>query len=308
MVTWVQALTKARKNVFNRISRILSRSGSLDDVSLEELEERMLQADLHVGLVTEMIDRLEKSYQGLEVSRKQMLREMLVKALPEPAHVEWRHENAKPWTVLIVGVNGSGKTTTCAKLANLAMQQDCRVVLGATDTFRAAGSDQLRLWAERIGCPAITGKMGADAAAVAYDTLDSAISRESDVAVIDTAGRMHTRKPLMDELKKLDRALAKRIPEAPHEVWIVLDASIGQNALSQARFFHQVVPLTGVIVSKLDGSSKAGFLFSVSRELNVPILYAGLGEDENDLVPFDPAAFVDALLGDKDATEEQHDA
>ena len=198
--------------------------------------------------------------------------------------------------MLVVGVNGSGKTTTSAKLAHLFKTKGQRALLAAADTFRAAGSDQLVLWANRLGCDVVSGKTGSDAASVAFDAVKAAEARGVDIVLIDTAGRMHTKKPLMLELEKIQRSLGKAIKGAPHETWIILDASLGQNAVAQARFFHEMVPLTGVVVTKLDGSSRAGFLFSVYQELQVPVYFAGLGEGENDLAVFSPESFVDALL------------
>ena len=229
-------------------------------------------------------------------SPRELLRQRLLDALPPGEPTKWQ-SGGGPHSVLIVGVNGSGKTTSAAKLARCLLREGKSPLLGVADTFRAAGADQLKLWAERVGCPSVVGETGADAAAVAFDALESAWSRGADVLIVDTAGRMHTRKPLMDELQKVHRTLGKRQPGAPHDVWIVLDATIGQNALVQARQFHQTIPLTGVIIAKLDGSAKAGFLFGVARELDVPVLYAGLGEQMDDLVPFDPESFVDAILG-----------
>ena len=203
----------------------------------------------------------------------------------------WRGSRApcrQPWS--------SGKTTTAAKLAYQARLAGRKPLLGAADTWRAAGSRQLGIWAERIGCESVIGATGADAAAVAYDALDAAVARGCDLVLLDTAGRMHTREPLMRELQKVRAAMDKRLPGAPHHTWIVLDAMLGQNAVVQARQFHDLTPLTGVVATKLDGSSKGGFLFAVRQELDLPILFAGLGEGENDLAPFDPAGYVDALL------------
>jgi fused signal recognition particle receptor len=206
---------------------------------------------------------------------------------------------------MVAGVNGAGKTTTCAKLAHRVQAAGLKPLLAAADTFRAAGADQLKLWAQRLDVDVVAGVQGADAAAVAYDGLDAAMARGSDVLILDTAGRMHTKAPLIEELRKTCRALAKCMPDAPHERWLVLDASMGQNALVQARVFHEAIDLTGVIVAKLDGSSKAGFLFAVQRELGVPILFAGLGEGQDDLIPFDPEAYVEALLDLEPAGEGQ---
>ena len=196
----------------------------------------------------------------------------------------------------MVGVNGSGKTTTCAKLAHTAIQQGRQPLLAATDTFRAAGADQLKLWAKDVGCDVVAGAPGADAAAVAYDALDAAVARGRDLVIVDTAGRMHTKEPLMKELQKVRGAMAKRVSGAPHETWIVLDATLGQNAVMQAKVFHEAVALTGVIISKLDGSSKAGFVFSINREMGIPIRFVGLGEKMDELVPFEPEKFVGALM------------
>lgn len=305
MVSWLKALSRTRNQIASALSRVLGFKGDLDEMSLEDLEETMLEADVPVRLASELIEALEDLPRGTDGSRREALREHLLSALGNPAEPYTWDGNAKPHTLLIVGVNGSGKTTTAAKLARLCLKDGRKVLLGAADTFRAAGSDQLRIWSERVGCDVVTGQMGADSAAVAFDAMEAALARESDVLIVDTAGRMHTKKPLMLELEKIRRALGKRVEGAPHETWIVLDASIGQNALSQARLFHEICPLSGVIVSKLDGSSKAGFLFAVARELGVPVRYAGLGEGADDLVPFDAPSFVDALLGMEASETEQ---
>ena len=176
------------------------------------------------------------------------------------------------------------------------LQAGRKPLLGAADTFRAAGAHQLKLWADRIGCEAVIGATGGDSAAVAYDAVDAALARRCEIAIVDTAGRMHTKEPLMRELQKVRVAMDKRLPGAPHHTWVVLDAMLGQNAVVQARQFHEMTPLTGVIATKLDGSSKGGFLFAIRQELNLPIVYAGLGEGMDDLAAFDSAAFVDALL------------
>jgi len=208
----------------------------------------------------------------------------------------WKKAEEYPTVILVVGVNGSGKTTTCAKLARLAEKSGLEPILGAADTFRAAGADQLKWWGNELGYDVVAGATGADTAAVAYDAVDAAIARKKDVLIVDTAGRMHTREPLMRELEKVRNAMAKRLPGAPHETWIVLDAMIGQNALAQAKVFHDAAPLTGAVLAKLDGSAKAGFVFSVNQEMEVPIRFAGLGEGKDDLAVFQPDEFVSALL------------
>ncbi|HMO49725.1 MAG TPA: signal recognition particle-docking protein FtsY [Kiritimatiellia bacterium] len=296
MNRWFRALGRTRQQFAASLGRLLGRTAALDAETLEELEARLLQADLPVRLTQEIVESLReqgvaRGEDGIVAVRRRLL-EVLGAAEPSVFTGE-----IKPLVVLMIGINGSGKTTSSAKLAARIKQGGLTPMLGAADTFRAAGSSQLKVWADRIGCEAITGAMGADAAAVAYDTLDAALARGSDVVIVDTAGRMHTKTPLMEELEKTVRSVAKRLPGAPHHAWIVLDASMGQNAINQARSFHLRVPLTGAIISKLDGSSKAGFVFSIRQELGIPIRYVGLGEGQDDLAPFDPEAFVDALLG-----------
>lgn len=291
-----RALSRTREQFAVALGRLAGRTASVDKATLEDLEERLLLADLPVQLSHELVDALR--VQGVRKGEDAVkaIKDRLLAVLGESAPFDTAAEPV-PQVILVVGINGSGKTTSAAKLAALVRRRGQRVLLGAADTFRAAGSSQLKLWADRIGCDVVGGAMGSDAAAVAFDAMDSALARKTDVVIIDTAGRMHTKMPLMDELDKVVRAVGKRLPGAPHHVWIVLDASMGQNAISQARRFHERVPLSGVIVSKLDGSSKAGFVFSVRRELGVPVRFIGVGEGQDDLAPFDPSAFVDALLG-----------
>lgn len=300
MVTWGGALKKTRNAFSGVLSRVLSpRLTAPDEEDIEELEEALLRADVAPRLVMDILKDIEKAYRGLTTSRREVVQHMLRNRLADPGP-DPLQDGEHPCTVLlVVGVNGSGKTTTCAKLAHRLQEQGRKPLLGAADTFRAAGSDQLKLWADRVGCECVGGATGADAAAVAYDALQAAQARSCDTLIIDTAGRMHTKEPLMKELLKVRASLGKCLAGAPHQTWMVLDASLGRNAIQQAKAFHAVTPLTGLIVSKLDGSSKAGFLFSVQDELGVPVRYAGLGEGAEDLVPFDPDAFVSAALGDE---------
>lgn len=292
MVAWGTALSKTR----SIIKQVFSPSaGDVDELNIEDLEEILLRSDVPARLTMEIVDELESAPR--KVSRKDLLRDLLLSELGAAQAFEWPSEK-NPFVLLLLGVNGSGKTTTAAKLAKLSMGQGCKPMLCGSDTFRAAGSSQLRLWSETVGCDFVGGEMGADAAGVAYNAIDTAIAKGCDPVIVDSAGRMHTKTPLMDELPKMCRSMDKRHAAAPHEVWMVLDASIGQNAIIQAQQFNKVVPITGIIITKLDGSSKAGFLFSVRKELNVPIFFAGLGEGEDDLVPFSPEEFVDALFGD----------
>ncbi len=253
-----------------------------------------MTADVPLRLVQTITRELAQASTRREPVRDTFRRVLLNAIGPAPA-LDWA-TLPTPTVILLVGINGSGKTTTAAKLAHQARQAGRKPLLGAADTWRAAGSRQLGIWAERIGCESVIGATGGDAAAVAYDALDAAVARGCDLVLLDTAGRMHTREPLMRELQKVRAAMDKRLPGAPHHTWIVLDAMLGQNAVVQARQFHDITPLTGVIATKLDGSSKGGFLFAVRQELDLPILFAGLGEGENDLAPFDPAGYVEALL------------
>lgn len=301
MASWLDALSRTRKSISGALGKIFRATGRVDAETLEDLEATLLQADLPARLVGEIIPQLEKAAKEHKITPREALRHHLIRALGSPKPFSWG-ASEKPFTVLVVGINGSGKTTTSAKLAHLAGRAGLKALLGATDTFRAAGSHQLKIWADMVGCDVVAGATGADAAAVAFDALDAAVARKSDVLIVDTAGRMHTKQPLMDELQKVRRAMAKKLPGAPHETWIVLDASMGQNAIAQARVFHDAVPLTGVVISKLDGSAKAGFIFAITKDLEAPIRFVGLGEGKEDLAPFDPAAFVDGLLG-TDATE-----
>jgi fused signal recognition particle receptor len=204
--------------------------------------------------------------------------------------------NQKPTIILIVGVNGSGKTTTIAKLGKRFSDQGMQVILGAADTFRAAGVDQLEVWAERLNIPIISGQLGGDAGAVAYDTVQAAIARKCEIAIIDTAGRLHTRFNLMEELKKVYRVVGKALPEAPHAVWLVMDATTGQNALQQAQAFKEAVNISGVILAKLDSSARGGMALAIQKELGLPILFAGLGEQPEDLEPFDADMFIRGIL------------
>ncbi|NLX24485.1 MAG: signal recognition particle-docking protein FtsY [Lentisphaerae bacterium] len=292
MAGWFGALTKTR-NVFGKVFTRGKKDGRILDP--DEMEELLLRSDVPARLVMEMVDELDSPFR--RGTREEVLRKRLAEALGETRLFEWT-ANAEPHVIMLLGVNGSGKTTTAAKLAKKALGQGCKPMLCGSDTFRAAGSSQLKLWSERVGCDFVGGAMGHDAAGVAFNAVDAALEKRCDFVFVDTAGRMHTKTPLMDELPKMCRAMKKRLPGAPHDVWMVLDASLGQNAIIQAKQFNEVVPLTGIVVTKLDGSSKAGFLFSVKHELNVPILFAGLGEGEDDLVPFNADEFIDALFGD----------
>lgn len=295
---WKDGLAKTSKSTFGQIAALFGAS-EVTDETFEDLEALMIQADLGIETSEEILAALWERERSEGIVRAAELRaafrEELRKRLVEPPPVEFP---AQPTVILIVGVNGSGKTTSIAKLGKRYKDEGKRVLLGAADTYRAAAVDQLEIWAQRLDLPVIAGQMGGDAGAVAYDTVQSAINRHFDVVLIDTAGRLHTRYNLMEELKKVHRVVAKAMSGAPHEVWLVMDATTGQNALQQARAFKQAVDVTGVILAKLDSSARGGMAFAIQHELQLPILYAGLGEKPDDLQPFDPDLFVQGILGE----------
>jgi len=296
---WKQGLARTSKATFGQIATILGATEINEEV-WDDLEALLIQADLGVATTSSILDSLEKYVEknGLTKAHelKVALRDELLARLDAPPAISF---TAQPSIILIVGVNGSGKTTTIAKLGQYFHSQGKRVVLGAADTFRAAAIDQLQVWAGRLDLPIIIGQLGGDSAAVAYDTVQAAIARSADIAIIDTAGRLHTRFNLMEELKKVHRVIGKALPGAPHAVWLVMDATTGQNALQQAIAFKSAVQITGVILAKLDSSARGGMAFAIQNELGLPILFAGLGEKLDDLQPFDPAAFIDGITQEK---------
>jgi fused signal recognition particle receptor len=293
---WKTGLSRTSKATFGQLATLLGATEISDD-TWEKLEALLIHADIGVDTVINIIDRLEDRVDREGITRETdlnvMLREELRAHLEIPPVIQF---SEKPAVILIVGVNGSGKTTTIAKLGKRFSSEGKHVILGAADTFRAAGVDQLEIWAERIKLPVISGQLGGDAGAVAFDTVQAAIARKSDIAIIDTAGRLHTRFNLMEELKKVYRVLAKALDGAPHAVWLVMDATTGQNALQQARAFKDAVKITGVILAKLDSSARGGMALSIQKELGLPILFAGLGEQPDDLQPFDPDMFINGLI------------
>jgi fused signal recognition particle receptor len=294
-----EGLARTRQAAFGRIAQLLGAT-EITPALWEELEAALIQADVGVRVAQELLDRLRERVRREGVTRAEDLRAMLkaeLRALlKDPPPLNLGRDPLE--VVLVVGVNGSGKTTTVAKLAHRFRQQGRRVLLAAADTFRAAAGEQLEIWAERAGVPCIGGQPGADPGAVLFDALQAARARGYDLVLADTAGRLHTQYNLMQELQKVRRVAAKAVPGAPHEVWLVLDATTGQNALPQAREFHQAVGVTGLILTKLDGTAKGGAVFAIARELGLPVRFVGVGEGLEDLLPFDADAFVEELFED----------
>lgn len=295
---WKKGLARTRKTTFGRISQLLG-VAEIDAETWDDLEAMFIQADIGLETTEEVIEALKEhvSQEGLTQAGelRTAMHAELVARLDTPPPVELA---GRPNVILIVGVNGSGKTTNMAKLGQRFRDQGKTVIFGAADTFRAAAVEQLQIWGQRLDIPVIAGQPNGDPGAVAYDTVQSAIARKADVVMIDTAGRLHTRFNLMEELKKVHRVVGKALPGAPHDVWLVMDATTGQNALHQARAFKDAVNVTGVILAKLDSSARGGMVFAIQKELGLPILFAGLGEQADDLEPFHPEAFIEGVLAD----------
>jgi fused signal recognition particle receptor len=294
------SLKKTREKLAGGLSRLFGLKRELDDAFLAELEAVLFAGDLGTTaldvlnvLRAEYRERNLKTTADVHARLRELLRQKLGDPMPE-----LRLAAAGPTVVLIVGVNGSGKTTSVAKLAQRFVREQKKVIVAACDTFRAAAVEQLALWAQRVGVPIVSKEPGADPAAVAFDGAAAAIAQGADVLIVDTAGRLHTRDDLMAELGKVRRVLEKKIPGAPHETLLVLDATTGQNAIRQAEVFTQVVPLTGVILAKLDGTARGGAVVSIRDRLGIPVRFAGVGEQADDLESFDPERFLDALLSE----------
>ena len=281
--------------MFNLIKRFGSKIRSLfskgiDGAQLQELEKLLYEADLGVSLSKELVDHVRSAQSSDQVI--DLLRSKLLELLRPAQDIPLAH----PHVILVVGVNGSGKTTSVAKLAATYQKAGRKVLIAACDTFRAAAGEQLERWANSTGVQLIRSQNGSDPAAVAFDSLAAAKARGCDLVIIDTAGRLQTKTELMNELAKIHRVCKKQIPEAPHEVLLVIDATVGQNGVDQATLFHQYTPLTGMILTKLDGSAKGGVAVSLQSQTAIPIRWVGTGEEENDFEPFNPTSFVDALL------------
>lgn len=297
-----KGLEPTKGNLFSKIHRLIVGKTSVDDELLDELEEILIEADVGIKTTIKIIELIEakakqtryKSDAELNEIIKSSIREILEQSLANMPKIE--DNDAKPYVILVVGVNGVGKTTTIGKLAYQFKNANQKVVLGAADTFRAAAVDQLKLWAEKVGVDIVERGMNVDPGAVAYETVNIAKSKDYDVAIIDTAGRLHNKTNLMNELGKINRVIKKIIPEAPHEVLLVLDASTGQNAIEQAKQFLSITNVNAIALTKLDGTAKGGIVVAIADELKIPIKYIGVGEKLDDLQLFDAKTFVDSLL------------
>ncbi len=298
-----QGLQKTQAKLFHEIKRIVTLSPKLTGSTLEELEAALLGADLGTGMTQQILAEVKKAYEtqgrsGLaifEIAEREVEKCLLAAQAP------LRQQPSGLTVVSIVGVNGTGKTTTAAKLGHLLTNQRKTVVLAACDTFRAAAVEQLKLWGQRLNLPVVAGANNADPASVAHDGIAAAQARNADYLLIDTAGRLHTKHNLMLELQKVHRVMDRKLSGAPHETLLVLDATTGMNALNQAREFHKSVTLTGLVVTKLDGTSKGGMVVAIQRELGLPIKFIGLGEQPDDLQPFDAKQFSEALFSTKES-------
>ncbi len=294
-------LQKTHQKLAHEIKRIVTGSPKFTSRLIEELEAALLGTDLGMPMTLKIIDAVKKAYEtqgisGLDVF--EIASKIVVDSLKNNK-AELVINNNGLTVVSIVGVNGTGKTTTAAKLAYMLQENNLKVLLAACDTFRAAGIEQIKTWGNRLNVPVISSAHGADPAAVAHDAITAALSKNADYLIIDTAGRLHTKHNLMQELQKIHRVMSKKLPGAPHETLLVLDATTGTNALNQAKEFHKAVNLTGLVITKLDGTSKGGMVVAIQQELNLPIKFIGLGEKPDDLQPFDPEQFAEAMFSEK---------
>ena len=297
-----KGLEPTKSNLFSKIHRLIVGKTSVDDELLDELEEILIEADVGIKTTIKIIESIEEKAKQTRYTSdaelneiiKSSIREILEQSLANMPKIE--DNDAKPYVILVVGVNGVGKTTTIGKLAYQFKNANQKVVLGAADTFRAAAVEQLKLWAEKVGVDIVERGMNVDPGAVAYETVNIAKSKDYDVAIIDTAGRLHNKTNLMNELGKINRVIKKIIPEAPHEVLLVLDASTGQNAIEQAKQFLSITNVNAIALTKLDGTAKGGIVVAIADELKIPIKYIGVGEKLDDLQLFDAKTFVDSLL------------
>jgi fused signal recognition particle receptor len=299
-----EGLEKTRENIFSRITKAVAGKSTVDEEVLDNLEDALISADVGIDTTVKIIERIEqrvardKYLNTSELNRilQEEVESMLVDAKEESYRDFSTPQGTKPYVILVVGVNGVGKTTTIGKLAHNFKTAGKSVLLGAADTFRAAAVDQLTIWSERAGVPIVKKEMGSDPASVAFDTINSAVSRGSDVVIIDTAGRLHNKAYLMDELSKIRRVIQKVIPDAPHEVLLVLDGSTGQNALEQAKHFTAATDVTALAITKLDGTAKGGVVLAIASQFAIPVKFVGVGEKMEDLLVFNKHEFVDSIF------------
>ncbi len=295
-----QGLSKTRSSFTGRLDRLFLGKKEITEELLEDLEEVLFTSDIGVATTQELIDSVQEQVARKELKDPQKLKTAIrdqMRAFLDVKPVEEAAPNpGEPLVIMVVGVNGVGKTTTIGKMAHRFRSEGKEVLLAAADTFRAAAVEQLAIWGERVGAAVIKQGAGADPSAVAFDAMDAAIARKVDVLLVDTAGRLHTKVNLMEELQKVHRIVGRKLAGAPHQVWLVLDATTGQNAISQAQMFNQAIGVTGIVLTKLDGTAKGGIVVGISRELSIPIRYIGIGEKMDDLREFDPADFVKAMF------------
>jgi fused signal recognition particle receptor len=302
-------LAKTRDSIVAKLDQAINAKSTIDRELLENLEEILLAGDVGVQTTTLILDNIkrrvkEEKYESsrhLMVLLKHEVSSLLQSNETDVDNVIKLPLSPRPYVIIVVGINGVGKTTTIGKLAYNYRNLGYKVVIGAADTFRAAANEQLEIWAQRAGVEMVQQARGSDPASVAFDALSSALAKKGDVLIVDTAGRLHTKTNLMEELKKIKRVLEKLLPGAPHEVLLVLDASTGQNGIQQVRFFTDAVKVTGLVLTKLDGTAKGGIILAISQELKIPVKYIGVGEQIDDLQPFDRKSFVDALFADQTA-------
>lgn len=302
-----QGLQKTKEGFLSKITKAVAGKSTVDEEVLDELENALVSADVGIDTTVQIIERIEKrvardKYMGTsELNR--LLKEEIENVLTDPPAHSYTFTSelpARPYVILVVGVNGAGKTTTIGKLANQFKKAGKSVLLGAADTFRAAAVEQLTIWSERTGVPIVKQAMGSDPASVAFDTVQSAVSKGSDVVIIDTAGRLHNKTHLMEELSKIKRVMGKIIADAPHEVLLVLDGSTGQNALEQAKHFTAATDVTAIAITKLDGTAKGGVVLAIANQFKIPVKFIGVGEKMDDLLVFDKHEFVDSLFSLKE--------
>jgi len=288
-------LQKTRQSLAGRIETILSEGNVADAETLEEIEEALITSDVGVNTTMALIETIRENASSFRHADdlREFLKDQMRQVLTRPTKID---PSIKPYVIMVVGVNGVGKTTTIGKLAYKYQSEGKKVLIGAADTFRAAAVEQLEIWAERSGADFVRHRENADPAAVAYDAVEAGMSRQTDIVIIDTAGRLQTKVNLMEQLKKIKRSIAKKMPDAPHEVMLILDATTGQNAISQAQTFHEGVGVTSLVLTKLDGTAKGGIVISICNTMKLPLQYIGVGEKIEDFQPFDPERFIDAIF------------